>query len=71
MKRSVNELYRAYRPVGGFGHGGFGHPPFLGGVFFPVVVAGVLLSPAFDYGGYGYPYYTDDQEYPYDSYSIY
>ncbi|MES5895838.1 hypothetical protein [Bacillus cereus group sp. RP43] len=60
------------RPIGGFGHGcgfghggfqgGFGHSPFFGGGFFPGFVAGALLSPAFGYGGYGYPYYSD---YPY------
>ncbi|PDZ73475.1 hypothetical protein [Bacillus pseudomycoides] len=61
------------RPFGGFGHaGGFGH-----GGFFPGFVAGALLSPAFGYGGYGYPYYsdypyyTDYQDYPYYSYSTY
>ena len=62
------------RPFGGFGtwlhdlgHGGF----------FPGFVAGALLNPAFGYGGYGYPYYsdypyyTDYQQYPYYSYNTY
>ncbi|WP_283751171.1 hypothetical protein [Bacillus cereus] len=69
------------RPVGGFGHGGFhgsfGHSPFFGGGFFPGFVAGALLSPAFGYGGYGYPYYSDTpyyteyEQYPYYSYNTY
>ncbi|MBE7119931.1 hypothetical protein [Bacillus cereus] len=56
------------RPVGGFGHSSF-----FGGGFFPGFVAGALFSPAFGYGGYDapyysdYPYYADYQQNPYYS----
>ncbi|KFN13469.1 hypothetical protein [Bacillus pseudomycoides] len=76
----VSRPFGGFGHAGGFGHGGFsggiGRPPFFGG-FFPGFVAGALLSPAFGYGGYGYPYYsdypyyTDYQDYPYYSYSTY
>ncbi|PEY42125.1 hypothetical protein CN354_04945 [Bacillus cereus] len=72
----MNDVNGVSRPFGGF-HGGIGRPPFFGGGFFPGFVAGAVLSPAFGYGSYGYPYYsdypyyTDYQDYPYYSYSTY